>query len=68
LALLALPRGLSAAQLAGGFGMPDRGVPRMRSPPCAGDRFLVNSSPAMEQIYEHRPNSKDIHYPAAETV
>jgi hypothetical protein len=40
----------------------------MRSLPCAGDRFLVNSSPAMEQIYEHRPNSKDIYYPAAEAV
>jgi hypothetical protein len=28
----------------------------MRSPPCAGDRFLVNSSPA---------RSRDIYYPAA---
>jgi hypothetical protein len=40
----------------------------MRSPLCAGDRFLVDSSPALEQIYEHRPNSKDIYYPAAEAV
>jgi hypothetical protein len=40
----------------------------MRSPPCGGDRFIVNFSPAMEQIYEHRPNSKDIYYPAAEAV
>jgi hypothetical protein len=40
----------------------------MRSPPYAGDRFLVNSSPAPEQIYEHPPNSKDIYYPAAEAV
>jgi len=47
---------------------PDWGVPRMRSPPCAGDRFLVSSSPATEQIYEHPPNSMDIYYPAAEAV
>jgi len=40
----------------------------MRSPPCAGDCFLVNSSPAMEQIHERPPNSKDIYYPAAEAV
>jgi len=35
---------------------------------CAGDCFLVNSSPAMEQIHERPPNSKDIYYPAAEAV
>jgi hypothetical protein len=40
----------------------------MRSPPSVGDRFLVNSSPAMEQIYEHAPDSKDIYRPAAEAV
>jgi len=40
----------------------------MRSLPCAGDRFLVDSSPVTEQIYEHPPNSKDIYYPAAEAV
>ena len=40
----------------------------MRLPPCTSDRFLVNSSPAMEQIYEHRPNSKDIYHPAADAV
>jgi hypothetical protein len=40
----------------------------MRSPPGAGDCFLVNSSPAMEQIHERPPNFKDIYYPAAEAV
>jgi hypothetical protein len=37
----------------------------MRALPCAGDCFLVNSSTAREQIYEYRPNAKDIYYPAA---
>ena len=37
----------------------------MPSLPCAGDRFLVNSSATGEQIYEHSPNAKDIYCPAA---
>jgi hypothetical protein len=68
------PRGQRAPAAAASFVSPEsatRAGPASSTDAIAalrGRPFLVNSSPAMEQIHVHRPNSKDIYYPAAEAV